>query len=73
MGTMELFKRKRRKVKDKYAEDLSIPATPEEVARAVLTGGAARRPDSAPATLGERPSKSRIPDPSRKLLGHYSM
>ena len=46
MGTMKLFKRKRRKVKDKYAEDLSIPATPEEVARAVLTGGAARRPDS---------------------------
>ena len=45
---MKLFKRKKkgRPVKDKYTEDLSIPATPEEVARAVLTGGAARRSDS---------------------------
>lgn len=45
---MKLFKKKKmgRPVKHRYTEDLSIPATPEEVARAVLTGGAARRSDS---------------------------
>lgn len=42
---MKLFKRKGRPPKKKYTEDLSIPATPEEVARAVLVGGAARRSD----------------------------